>query len=344
MSSPVSVVVTCHNLEKYIGAAIDSVFAQTYTGLIEVLVVDDGSSDQSPALIQAYTNVRYIRTPQNVGVLMATVLGIRESSADLVFFLDGDDLWHPDKLRLSVARFEADPRLGLLTHDLEYIDGDGRPVAIISRPSQVMAMASGNDDQMIRDGILLHSDYVWLGSAYGIRKSAIDAEGFCQWAAQLPDPFNTYQDWPLAFWAVSRPGVSTGYLPDKLFRYRVHGSNHSGDARSVEKALRNVRRTRNTMQAMHDIAAAANLEEPVMRATARKLAYYEYVVNLYSGQRLASLRGFFASLVYLFTGRENPFKELMRFLGVQVLGVTRFIALSERAKAWAAPGAAHVDE
>jgi glycosyltransferase involved in cell wall biosynthesis len=330
MSSTVSIVVTCHNLEKYIGAAIDSVLDQSYPGATEILVVDDGSTDGSAAIIRSYGNVRYLRTPRNLGVLMATVSGMREASGDLVFFLDGDDLWHPDKLRLAVARFEADCDLGLLTHDLEYIDAEGRPLAKASRPSQVMRADATNDDAMIRDGILLHSDYVWLGSAYAIRRSKIDADGFCAWAERLPDPYNTYQDWPLAFWAASRPGVRMGYLHDKLFQYRVHGANYSGNASDADKAVRNVHRTFNTMKAMEEIALASELPAPAMRATRRKLHYYGCLVDLYEGRRIAALRGLFASLPYLFGSTESPAKELARFAGVQLLGLRRFISLINR--------------
>ena len=332
MRSAVSVVVTCHNLEKYIGAAIDSVLGQSYPGPVEIVVVDDFSSDDSAAQIQSRANVRYLRTPGNLGVLMATVLGIRETSNDLVFFLDGDDLWRADKLSLAVPRFEEERELGLLTHDLEYIDGDGHPIAKASRPSQVMRTGAASDDAMIRDGILLHSDYVWLGSAYAIRKSVVDAEGFCDWASGLPDPFNTYQDWPLAFWAASKPNARMGYLPDKLFKYRLHGANYSGNASDADKARRNVRRTRNTMRAMEEVADASGLPATVMRATRRKSRYYDYLLNLYEGRRIAAFRGLCASLPHLFGGSENPAKELARFAGVQVLGLRRFVAMTQRGK------------
>ena len=330
MNSAVSVVVTCHNLERYIGAAIDSVLAQNYAGPVDVLVVDDGSTDGSAAIIASRAGVRYLRTPRNLGVLMATVLGLRETHGDLVFFLDGDDVWRADKLRLMVARFEADRDLGLLTHDLEYIDGDGRVLLRQSRPGQAMRDASASDDAMIRDGILLHSDYVWLGSAYAIRRSKIDIEGFCMWAERLPDPFNTYQDWPLAFWAASRPDARMGYLSEKLFQYRVHAANYSGNASDADKALRNVRRTRNTMHAIGQIAAASQISAAAMRATRRKLRYYDCLLDLYEGRRIAALRGMFASLPYLFSSTERPAKELARFVGVELFGLRRFIAVINR--------------
>jgi glycosyltransferase involved in cell wall biosynthesis len=330
MDNAVSVVVTCHNLERYIGAAIDSVLNQDYAGPVEILVVDDGSTDGSANIIQSRAKVRYLRTPRNLGVLMATVTGLRESSGDLVFFLDGDDLWHPDKLRRMVERFAADPELCLLTHDLEYIDGEGRVLDRASRPEQAMRGRERDDDAMIRDGILLHSDHVWLGSAYAIRRSKCDAEGFCDWAERLPDPFNTYQDWPLAFWAASRPAAKTGYVPAKLFRYRVHGANYSGNASDADKALRNVRRTDNTMKAIEQIAVASLLPPATMRATVRKRRYYDCLLDLYEGRRLEALRGFFASLPYLFASTENPAKEFARFVGVQLLGLRGFVALGNR--------------
>lgn len=327
MNSAVTVVVTCYNLEKYIARSINSVLSQCGNHQPEIIVIDDCSIDGSASIIQSFPGVRYVRTPVNSGVLMATVLGMRESSNDLVFFLDGDDLWHLDKLRLAIACFDRDRTLGLLTHDLEYIDGNGNPISKVSRPSQVMNNSRVTDDELIRTGILLHSDYVWLGSAYAVRTSLIDGEGFCDWAARLPNPFNTYQDWPLAFWAASRPSVRMGYLPEKLFKYRVHGANHSGDSRSAEKAIRNVRRTYHTMEAMQAIGISAKLSDPVMRATRCKLRYYRYVLDLYGGNRLSALSGFFISVPYLFLSTESPIKELFRFIGVQLLGLHRFLAI-----------------
>ncbi len=330
MSETVSVIITCYNLERYVGAAIESVLRQRFTRPVEVLVIDDCSTDGSANIIKNYGAVSYIRTPANLGVLMATTLGLERASGSLVFLLDGDDVRHPDKLSLAVARFEEDPQLGLLTHDLEYMDGEGRTLHQPSRPSQVMAMTSTTEHEMIRQGILLHADYVWLGSAIAVRRLLIDVGGFCEWARALPDPSNTYQDWPLAFWAASRPEVRMGYLREKLFRYRLHGANHSGDATSAEKALRNIRRAYNTMKAIERIATTSALPDRVMLATERKLNYYRYVLDLYSGHRIGAFRGFIGSLPFLLRHSNNSAKELTRFLGVQLLGLRTFTALVGR--------------
>ena len=124
----VSVIITCHNLEKYIGSAIDSVLKQDYSGQVEILVVDDQSSDGSAEIIKSYSNVRYVRTDANVGVLIATVIGIENTSGSHIFFLDGDDIWEPGKLSKSMLAFAHAPSCNLVTHDLIYIDSAGLPI------------------------------------------------------------------------------------------------------------------------------------------------------------------------------------------------------------------------
>ena len=169
MAKSVSVVITCHNLADYIGLAIESVLAQDYLGSVEVLVIDDFSTDESIAVIGRYKNIRCVRSDRNLGVLLATVLGLESTTGDVVFFLDGDDIWEATKLSTVVERFESDPSLGLVTHDLSYIDSTGHELGRISRPGVVMNdIPSSCESTLIRDGILLHGDYVWLGSAYSV--------------------------------------------------------------------------------------------------------------------------------------------------------------------------------
>jgi glycosyltransferase involved in cell wall biosynthesis len=333
MPESISVVVTCHNLENYIGLAIESVLKQDFRGPVEVVVIDDCSTDRSAEIIKLYGNVRYLRPDRNLGVLMASVLGLESTTGELVFFLDGDDVWESSKLSAVVERFSADARLALVTHDLKYIDSSGHLLDRKSRPAEVMAaVPSSRADAVTRDGILLHSDYVWLGSAYAVHRTLGNLKEFCTFAKGLPDPFNTYQDWPLAFWVASQPEVSCGYVNRKLFGYRLHGSNHSGDATSVPKAVRNVRRARNTMQAICVIAEQFNADARVHEVTNRKLRFYVYMDDLYTGHRWRAARGLLVSLPYLLTGTSSFWKEMARFVAVQLLGVERFIGLPRAKK------------
>lgn len=327
-----SVIITCYNLDAYIAEAIDSVISQGYDSrLYEIVVVDDCSTDGSAEIIKLYGNVRYLRPERNLGVLMATVLGLENTTGELVFFLDGDDVWGSSKLSAVVERFRVNPRLALVTHDLNYIDGLGRVLDRKSRPEEVMAaIPASQEDTMIRNGILLHRDYVWLGSAYAIHRSLGRVEGFCSFAKKLPDPFNTYQDWPLAFWVASQPGVTLGYVPTKLFHYRLHGANHSGDARDLQRARRNFLRAKNTVQALLDIALLHQAGAIVIGVTDRKLAYCTYLTDLYNDRKSKAVTGFFQSIPYFAISHLSVSKELLRFCVITILGATRATWLKSR--------------
>jgi glycosyltransferase involved in cell wall biosynthesis len=117
VTSPlVSCIVAVFNGERYLAEALRSILAQTYRPL-EVLVVDDGSTDGTPAVIDGFGDqVRMLRQP-NAGPAAARNRGLAAARGGLVAFLDADDLWHPDKLTRQMARFGARPELDVsLTH------------------------------------------------------------------------------------------------------------------------------------------------------------------------------------------------------------------------------------
>jgi glycosyltransferase involved in cell wall biosynthesis len=104
----VSAVITSHNYAQYLSAAIDSVLGQTSSAL-EVIVVDDGSSDDTERVVEPYrAKVRYVRQP-NQGVAVARNRGIAESEGRYVAFLDADDLWLPRKLELQIDALSRQP-------------------------------------------------------------------------------------------------------------------------------------------------------------------------------------------------------------------------------------------
>lgn len=331
MSDSVSVIITCYNLERYIGRAIRSVLSQDVRLSFEVLVVDDCSTDRSAEIIANFPEVRYLRTRTNCGVLMATVLGLENTSGSLVFFLDGDDVWESRKLSRMLACFSADPCLALVTHDLCFVDAKEDILARETQSHRLLSCASSTEiSKLLRRGILMHSDYVWLGSAYAVRRALGQLEKFCAFVKLLPDPHNTYQDWPLAFWVACQSGTQLGYVPEKLFRYRLHSANHSGDASSIEKVLRNLTRSRNTMHAIDLIGNLFLMDRRVQRSSKERYNFYCYLINLYSGSRLTAIYGFLGSLVFLSKNLLLLGKEFIRFWGVQVLGPQLFISILAR--------------
>lgn len=329
---PVSVVITCYNLERYIAEAIGSVLTQDYEGPIELIVVDDCSTDDSAAIIRSIGEAGYVSTPRNSGVLLATIAGIEAASHDLIFFLDGDDVWEPAKLSAMCAAFAAAPGAGFMTHDLSYIDSRGDPIPRRSIPEQVMATIAPEDrSEKVREGLLTHDRFVWLGSAFAIRRSLVRIEEFIAFAKALSDPRNTYQDWPLAYWIAALDTVALGYVPQKLFRYRLHELNYSGDAATPEKAVRNFTRTLNTARAMRDIAVLRGLSRPIIDGLEQRIRFCEYVIDLYSGRPGAAARKLVSGVGYI--ARNGILaKEVARFFGILILGPTRFASLSARRK------------
>ena len=116
MNPLISCIIPVYNGRRFIAESLDSIFAQTYRS-IEVIVADDGSTDDTPRLVKEYPQpVIYIRQP-NQGSPRARNCGIQAAKGDFVAFLDSDDLWRAEKLTRQMARFQDRPELDFcVTH------------------------------------------------------------------------------------------------------------------------------------------------------------------------------------------------------------------------------------
>ena len=103
----VSVIIPTYNRERFLSKAIDSVMAQTFRDY-ELIIVDDGSTDNTEVLVKARDGVRYFRLAENAGVSKARNLGIKQACGKYVCFLDSDDLWVKDKLERQIHYMESD--------------------------------------------------------------------------------------------------------------------------------------------------------------------------------------------------------------------------------------------
>jgi len=104
----VSVIIPTYNRAYFLKEAIDSVLAQTYKDY-ELIVVDDGSEDETAQIVKQYQNkLRYIFIPHQ-GVSRARNIGIQEAKGELIAFLDSDDLWLPQKIEMQVTFFTSHP-------------------------------------------------------------------------------------------------------------------------------------------------------------------------------------------------------------------------------------------
>lgn len=107
MAPRVSVLIPTYNCGQFLGQALDSVLAQTFTDF-EIIVVDDGSTDNTAEVVAGYPQVKYIPR-EHGGVSVTRNAAVAEATGEFVVFLDADDMWVPEKLAKQVAYMDEHP-------------------------------------------------------------------------------------------------------------------------------------------------------------------------------------------------------------------------------------------
>ncbi|MES1021807.1 glycosyltransferase family 2 protein [Gloeocapsa sp. BRSZ] len=130
----ISVIIPVYQVEKYIAKTIDSVLAQTYQNF-EVLVVNDGSRDRTQEICQQFTDKRVkIISQENGGPSKALNTGIRYAQGEYLAFLDGDDLWLPEKLAKHIAHLESSLDVGVSFSRSAFINETGQLLGSYQTP------------------------------------------------------------------------------------------------------------------------------------------------------------------------------------------------------------------
>lgn len=125
-SFKVSIIINNYNYAAYLPNCISSAIKQTYSD-VEVVVVDDGSSDDSQKIMKGFSDQVTCVFKGNSGQASAFNSGFSASTGDIICFLDADDLFHEDKVFQIVERFRQYPEIGWCFHALAYIDTVGAP-------------------------------------------------------------------------------------------------------------------------------------------------------------------------------------------------------------------------
>jgi glycosyltransferase involved in cell wall biosynthesis len=143
----VTVVIPCYNQAHFLGEAIESVLSQSYRNF-EIIVVDDGSTDETSEVASRYEEVRLIRQ-ENRGLSGARNTGIRDSQGEFLVFLDADDKLLPGALEAGLRCFEAHPECAFVFGDFRYIGIDGAPLGKdkVFLPLQIASIKVVNRDQ-----------------------------------------------------------------------------------------------------------------------------------------------------------------------------------------------------
>jgi len=121
----ITAVIPAYNSEKYIARAIDSVLAQTQKP-DEIIVVDDGSTDNTTQIVRKYNPAVKLIQQQNAGASVARNAGIKDATSEWIAFLDADDEWLPEKLKLQTEHLKRNPHLQWTTANFIRSDAANR--------------------------------------------------------------------------------------------------------------------------------------------------------------------------------------------------------------------------
>ncbi|RYY70024.1 MAG: glycosyltransferase [Chitinophagaceae bacterium] len=336
----VSTIITCYNLEKFIGAAIDSVLSQTKVP-DEIIVVDDASTDGSAGIIKSYQDprIRYVKMNENSGVLQATLVGIKHSTGELLTFLDGDDIWKAEKVEEVHKAFREDGRIMLVSHNYEIINASGEATGKTDYTQKnIDAITQDNPTKEIlsdrvKDSILGYKG-IWLGSAYCFKRNSFNIQEFENYIASFPIPeFSRfcYQDHPIAqFIILNNPSSSLAYLINKvLFQYRMFGLNTSGVSNTLKNALKTIKKGHANMLATYTLVSRHKHLKDAQKRQKLLITELDFLEALYTKKYTRAISKYINLSIHSWNGAKR-IKELKRLGGVMILGPEKFLAVKSK--------------
>ncbi|MBD1834962.1 glycosyltransferase family 2 protein [Cyanobacteria bacterium FACHB-472] len=250
----VSVIIPVYGVEKYIAGTVQSVLDQTYKDF-ELLIIDDGSPDGSVEICQQFTDSRItiLRQP-NQGVCAARNTGIRHAKGEYLAFLDGDDLWLPEKLEKHIEHLESSPNVGLSFSRSAFIDEAGQPLGIYQMPKL----------KEITPPLILCRNPIGNGSVPVIRREVFEGIKFqdhnektCYFDEQL----RHFEDVECWLRIALKTNLQAEGIPEALTLYRVNSrgasTNFMKQLEDLEKVLEKTRSYAPDLIAQHGNRAKA---------------------------------------------------------------------------------------
>jgi glycosyltransferase involved in cell wall biosynthesis len=267
LRTTVSVVVAAYNAEQWISATLRSIFSQSCLPL-EVIVVDDGSTDQTPRILESEeTSIRYERQ-EHRGQPAARNAGIRSARGEYVAFLDADDLWYPKKLESQIDFVDRTNSAWVIC-DADWIDRTGKKVSLRSPP--------------LHEGNVLRTLFLenFIKSATPIvRRKVFDEVGFFD---ERPEA-RIGEDWDM--WLRIAARYPLGVIPEALAAIRLHATSMIALASIAERT-----------DGLERVVNRAVEREPTSLAALKNRAleniYYSAGVQLYREGRFRQARGQF---------------------------------------------------
>jgi glycosyltransferase involved in cell wall biosynthesis len=214
----VTIVITTYNYAHTVGTAIESALAQDYPQL-EVLVVDNASTDTTPELAARYAadpRFRYVRNAENIGMVPNHNKGLREARGSYILFLSADDFLLAGHISRSFAHLRAHPEIDVLYTSTYFVDEQGRFTGLRQMSGQPLAAYDGGRNEFA--GLFLEGCYMCFPTML-MRRDLFERFGELDEAIKAAD----YEI--VLRWAAN--GVRFGYLPEPTCAVRLHSAQQS---------------------------------------------------------------------------------------------------------------------
>ncbi len=199
----VSIIIPSYNHGRFLPQALKSVLSQSFSDF-EVIVVDDGSTDDTSEIISDYLDRVKYRYQVNQGPSASRNHGMREATGEYLMFLDADDVLLPGKLEIQVKALEQHPEWGVVYSAWQYMDQTGTPILSAVRPKK--------QGQLLKEW-LLRSFFFPPGCAL-MRQECFQTCGFFDESLSASEDTDYWMRLALA-------GYAFGYVDEVLFGYRI---------------------------------------------------------------------------------------------------------------------------
>jgi exopolysaccharide biosynthesis predicted pyruvyltransferase EpsI len=264
----VSIVIPIYNVEKYLRFCIDSVICQTYEN-IEVLLIDDGSTDSCPEICDEYAdsaeNITCIHQ-KNGGLSAARNTGLKTAKGKYIYFLDSDDLIEKDAIRMLVAHAEH-YKSDITFFDSSVINEDGRPLDDI-RYSRKQSYAQLSDSLKMMNTLFKYDDYFTCVPMLFIKRDCLDGIDFYK-GIIYEDVLFTFK----LFFA----NLKAIHLPAKLYIRRIR----ENSIMQTPVSEKNVRSLIMISRQILDISADSSDLEQSSAISSQLNILYESLINSY---------------------------------------------------------------
>jgi glycosyltransferase involved in cell wall biosynthesis len=196
MCETVSVIIPSYNCSAFLGEAIESAIRQSDVQASEIVVVDDGSQDETVNVVASFSNVQYF-VQEHAGASSARNKGVELTHGDLIAFLDADDIWSLNKLSLELSALRKDPSLDMV---FGHVEEFASPPAVVDE-SKLRRYAPG-----------------YVPGTMLVRRRVFEAVGGFDSSWRLGE----FVDWYIRAKELNLKAV---LLPEVLLKRRIHGDN-----------------------------------------------------------------------------------------------------------------------